>query len=78
MKRVQSFSLIYFLILYSLQLVYAENNFSSLKLNAQNTQNNPVFIQIFKEENQLELYQKRQNGQFSLLKSYQICNYSGG
>ncbi|KLN97505.1 L,D-transpeptidase family protein [Moellerella wisconsensis] len=78
MKKVQFFSLIYFFILYPLQLVYAENNFSTLKLNASNTQNNSVFIQVFKEENQLELYQKQQNGQFSLLKIYPICNYSGG
>jgi murein L,D-transpeptidase YafK len=35
-----------------------------------------VFIRIFKEEAELELWLKRAGG-FALFKTYQICNYSG-
>lgn len=37
----------------------------------------PVYIQIFKEERILELWVKM-GEQFSLLNSYDICNFSGG
>ncbi|ANI29521.1 transpeptidase [Yersinia entomophaga] len=37
----------------------------------------PVYIQIFKEERTLELYARLQ-GEYRLVRSYQICNFSGG
>lgn len=38
----------------------------------------PVFIRIFKEENILELWMKPQTkGQYELVKTYPICNWSG-
>jgi len=37
----------------------------------------PVYIQIFKEERKLELYAELQ-GEYRLLSSYPICNFSGG
>lgn len=37
----------------------------------------PVYIQIFKEEKTLELYAQLQ-GEYRLLASYPICNFSGG
>lgn len=37
----------------------------------------PVYIQIFKEERQLELYAKIGNA-FRLVNSFPICNFSGG
>lgn len=37
----------------------------------------PVYIQIFKEERQLELYAKVQNG-YQLVKRFPICKFSGG
>ena len=36
----------------------------------------PIFIRIFKEENELELWIKK-DGIFSLFKTYEICYYSG-
>lgn len=36
-----------------------------------------VYIQIFKEERTLELYARLQ-GEYRLLQSYRICNFSGG
>lgn len=36
----------------------------------------PVFVRIFKQEGQLELWLKR-NGRFSLYKTYPICKWSG-
>ncbi|WP_202906420.1 L,D-transpeptidase family protein [Morganella psychrotolerans] len=40
--------------------------------------NNPVFIQIFKEEKELELYHRESNGRFRLVKRYPVCQFSGG
>jgi murein L,D-transpeptidase YafK len=36
----------------------------------------PIFIRIFKESSELELWTKRGDG-FALFKAYPICNYSG-
>jgi murein L,D-transpeptidase YafK len=39
----------------------------------------PVFIRIFKEENELELWMKADdNTRYTLIKTYPICNWSGG
>lgn len=37
----------------------------------------PIFIQIFKQEQRLDLYQQK-GIQYELIKSYPICKYSGG
>jgi murein L,D-transpeptidase YafK len=37
----------------------------------------PVFIRIFKEESELELWKLRDDGRFYHLKTYPICNWSG-
>jgi murein L,D-transpeptidase YafK len=41
------------------------------------TRGNPVFIRIFKREQELELWMKKEEG-FVLFASYPICRYSGG
>ena len=38
---------------------------------------NPIYIRIFKEEKELELWVKK-GGTFKLFKSYPICHFSGG
>lgn len=40
--------------------------------------NSQVFIQIFKEEKELELYKRENNGRFKLVKRYPVCQFSGG
>jgi murein L,D-transpeptidase YafK len=37
----------------------------------------PIFIRIFKEESKLELWKQRRDGQYGLLKTYEICKWSG-
>ena len=37
----------------------------------------PVFIRIFKEEGELELWKKTSSGRFDKLKTYEICKWSG-
>ncbi len=37
----------------------------------------PILIRIFKEESQLEVWKQAQNGQYALLKTYEICKWSG-
>jgi murein L,D-transpeptidase YafK len=37
----------------------------------------PMFIRIFKEESELEVWKKRSDGRFYHLKTYPICNFSG-
>ncbi|KZL24936.1 L,D-transpeptidase family protein [Pseudovibrio sp. WM33] len=37
----------------------------------------PVFLRIFKEEAQLEVW-KQKNGDYELFKTYDICSFSGG
>lgn len=44
---------------------------------AQQLLGSPVYIQIFKEERQLELYAKMGN-EFRLVNTFPICNFSGG
>lgn len=37
----------------------------------------PIFIRIFKEESELEVWKARDDGRFYHLKTYPICNWSG-
>ena len=37
----------------------------------------PIFIRIFKEESQLEVWKEQRDGQFALLRTYEICQWSG-
>lgn len=37
----------------------------------------PVMIRLFKEESKLEVWKQRSDGQFALLKTYDICKWSG-
>jgi murein L,D-transpeptidase YafK len=38
----------------------------------------PIFIRIFKEESELEVWKQRDDGRFYHFKTYPICAYSGG
>ncbi len=37
----------------------------------------PMFVRIFKEESELELWKQRSDGRFYHVKTYPICNWSG-
>jgi len=37
----------------------------------------PVMIRLFKEESKLEVWKQRSDGQYALLKTYDICKWSG-
>jgi murein L,D-transpeptidase YafK len=37
----------------------------------------PIFVRVFKEESELEVWKQRDDGRFYHLKSYPICNWSG-
>ena len=37
----------------------------------------PIFIRIFKEESQMEIWKQRNDGRYGLLTSYAICKWSG-
>jgi murein L,D-transpeptidase YafK len=37
----------------------------------------PVMIRLFKEESKLEVWKQRRDGQYALLKTYDICKWSG-
>ena len=41
------------------------------------TQEAPIFVRIFKEESQLEVWKQKRDGRFHLLKTYPICTWSG-
>ena len=38
----------------------------------------PIFIRIFKEESEFEVWKQRSDGRFYHFKTYPICNWSGG
>jgi murein L,D-transpeptidase YafK len=38
----------------------------------------PIFVRIFKEESELEVWKARDDGRFYHYKTYPICNWSGG
>ncbi|MBX2805588.1 MAG: murein L,D-transpeptidase [Hyphomicrobiales bacterium] len=42
------------------------------------TQETPIFVRIFKEESQLEIWKQKDDGRFHHFKTYPICNWSGG
>ncbi|BBG61448.1 Uncharacterized protein conserved in bacteria [Providencia rustigianii] len=60
--------------------VNAQNKETLINLNerANIEQKSSIFIQIFKQEGVLELYQKASDGKFKLVKTYPICKFSGG
>lgn len=37
----------------------------------------PIFIRIFKQESELEVWKQKDDGSFALFKTYPICNWSG-
>ena len=37
----------------------------------------PIFIRVFKEESELEIWKQRDDGRFYHFKTYPICNWSG-
>jgi len=37
----------------------------------------PIFIRIFKEESELEVWKQRRDGKYALLKTFSICKWSG-
>ena len=37
----------------------------------------PIFVRIFKEESELEVWKARDDGRFYHFKTYPICNWSG-
>ncbi len=41
------------------------------------TQDAPIFIRIFKEESQLEIWKEKSDGRYHHFKTYPICNWSG-
>ncbi|MGI9406816.1 MAG: L,D-transpeptidase family protein, partial [Hyphomicrobiaceae bacterium] len=41
------------------------------------SQKDPIFIRIFKEESELEVWKQRADGRFHHFKTYPICNWSG-
>lgn len=41
------------------------------------TPKSPIFIRIFKQESELEVWKQRSDGRFYLFRTYPICNWSG-
>ena len=41
------------------------------------TPGSPIFVRIFKEESELEIWKRGKSGAYRKLKSYDICNWSG-
>lgn len=41
------------------------------------SESSQVFIRIFKESSELEVWKQQKNGSFALLKTYEICKWSG-
>ncbi|WP_421725411.1 L,D-transpeptidase family protein [Bauldia sp.] len=37
----------------------------------------PIFVRIFKEESEMEIWKERPDGRYALLKTYDICKWSG-
>ncbi|MGO2347944.1 MAG: L,D-transpeptidase family protein, partial [Providencia sp.] len=70
-------AIITFAFLYS-TATPAENQSFLNNNKSKNNQDPSIFIQIFKQEAILELYQKMPSGQYKLAKTYPICKFSGG
>ena len=41
------------------------------------TPKSPIFVRIFKQESQLEIWKQRNDGRFYLFRTYPICHWSG-
>jgi murein L,D-transpeptidase YafK len=41
------------------------------------TPSSPIFMRIFKDEGVLEIWKQKDTGRYDLVKSYEICTYSG-
>ncbi len=39
--------------------------------------NSPILVRVFKEESELEIWKQNRDGQYTLLKTYPICRWSG-
>ena len=37
----------------------------------------PIFVRLYKESSELEIWKQRENGDYALLKTFQICKWSG-
>src|ERR1700761_8203340 len=37
----------------------------------------PVYIRVFKEESELEVWKARTNGRYALIKTFPVCNWGG-
>jgi murein L,D-transpeptidase YafK len=37
----------------------------------------PIFVRLYKETSELEIWKQRENGDYALLKTFQICKWSG-
>lgn len=70
-------AIITFAFLYS-TATPAENQSFLNNNKSKNNQDPSIFIQIFKQEAILELYQKMPSGKYKLAKTYPICKFSGG
>ncbi len=42
------------------------------------TVRDPIYIRVFKEESELEIWKARADGTYALIKTYPICTFSGG
>ena len=71
--------LITFLTLMLISLLVNANNSSRFLIDPiKKSTGKPIYIQIFKEENLLELYTEKTDGQLEKVRTYPICSYSGG
>lgn len=78
MNLSKFFSAIFPLLLIYPPVIQASNSSFLLKNNTLDNQNSSIFIQIFKQEGLLELYQRTSSGKYQLSKTYPICKFSGG
>ncbi|ENL7683896.1 murein L,D-transpeptidase family protein [Proteus mirabilis] len=70
--------IIFLTIILTSLFVNAENSSKFLIKPVKKSTGEPIYIQIFKEENLLELYIEKQDGQLEKIRTYPICSYSGG
>ncbi|EPL9570605.1 L,D-transpeptidase family protein [Providencia rettgeri] len=66
-----------FVLMYT-SVTQADNASFLLKNESRANLDSSIFIQIFKQEGVLELYQKTPSGKYTLSKTYPICKFSGG
>ena len=78
MKLSKFFSAIFLFVLIYSPVIQASNYSFLLNNNVSDSPNSSIFIQIFKQEGLLELYQKTPSGKYKLSKTYPICKFSGG